>query len=291
MNKLRIAIKNKTHLVQELESLYDIEYYKEQTLFEKITFKIKRYPDIYFHQGSLTKDALEMIEHSKATIVNSSGLKESILTKLKDINHSKINIVYPYTIAQTAYDKLIKQNFKEKYQIDKKTKIILFTANDLIKGGIHSFLQIISNLQERNFKVVVASDKKQIDTLKLLINRLKIEYDIILIDDCVNKDELFIASDIFVLPTQQKLFAPNILKAMCYKNAVFVPSTNFASEIIDVFSVMNSPQDPSTPFRIDALLANKKELKTIQKQNYETSKRFSYESRLSIVQAIANSLL
>lgn len=291
MKRLNIAIKNKTKLIQELESIYDIEYFKKQTLFSKLTFQTQIFPDIYFHQGSLTKDALEMIEKSKTTIVNSSGLKDSILEKLQDIEQSKINVVYPYAIAQTSYDKEIKNNFKEKYFIDKKTKLILFTANELTIGGIHPFLTILSKLQEKNFKGVVVSDKKQIDSLKILINRLKIDFQIILLDDYKNKDELFIASDIFVLPTKQKLFAPNILKAMSYKNAVFAPSTNYASEIIDVFSIMQSLEDPSTPFRIDALLSNKKELKLIQKQNYEASQRFDFDSRLEIVKSIIKSNL
>jgi len=286
MKRLNIAIKNKTKLIQNLESVYDIQYYKEQTLFSKLTFQTKIYPDIYFHQGSLTDDALEMIEHSKVTIVNSSGLKASILETNRHINQAKINVVYPYAIAQTEYDKQIKQEFKKRYSIQKDTKLILFTASDLVASGVQNFIKVLSKLQEKNFKAVVSSDTKQIQSLKLLINRLKVDFQIILIDNCKNKDELFIASDIFVLPTKQKMFAPNILKAMSYKNAVFVPSTNYSSEIIDVFSVMQSLEDPSTPFRIDALLSNKKELKIIQKQNYETSQNFNFKSRCDIVKSI-----
>jgi hypothetical protein len=291
MNKLHIAIKNKTKLVKELEKLYDIEYYKEQTLFQKIIFQPKKYPDIYFLQASLNKDTLEMIENSKLTIVNSIGLKDAILAKLKDINQDKINVVYPYTIAQTPYDKQIKNDFKEKYSIDKKTKIILFTASNLNLAGVQEFLNILSKLQDTNFKGVVVSDKQQILKLKIELKKVKRDFELILIDDCKNKDEVFIASDIFVLPTKQKLFAPNILKAMSYKNAVFTPSTNYASEVIDTFSVMQSLEDPSTPFRIDALLSNKKELKLIQKQNYERSQKFDFDSRLKLVEAIIKSKL
>jgi glycosyltransferase involved in cell wall biosynthesis len=289
MKKIKISIKNKTQLIQALEKLYDIEYYKQQTLFEKITFQIKKYPDIYFHQGTLTKDALEMISHSKVTIVNSKALKELIVQKLSNIDHKKVFVVYPYTIAQTPYDKQIRKEFKQRYSIDKKTKLILFTANDLNIAGIQPFLKILSKLQERNFKAIVVSNKKQIDNVRSLISKLKIDFQVILIDDWENKDKLFIASDIFVLPTKQKLFAPNILKAMRYKNAVFAPNTNYASEVIDVFSVMQSLEDPSTPFRIDALLKNKQELKLIQKQNYNKSQKFDFDSRLKIVESIIES--
>jgi len=261
MSSIKIAIKNKTKLTSKLEALYDVEYYDELSLFSKLTFKKKKYPDIYFHQGSIDNKAIDLIQNSKVVIVNSNGIKKVIKNKILDISIDKINILYPYTINSTPYSKELKRKFREKYKIEKNTNLILFTASDLIIGGLKVFLATLSNLQNTNFKVIIESNLKQIQNLKLQIDRQKFPYEFILLENYKNKEELFIVSDIFILPTKQKLFALNILRAMYYKNAVFLMSTNYASEIIDTFSLIQSEEDPSTPFKVDALLSNKNELK------------------------------
>ena len=291
MKKINIAIKNKTKLTQKLEELYDINYYKKQTLLSKLTLRVKNYPDIYFHQGLITKEAMEMIENSKITLVNSNGLKELIFEKLPNLSKNKVHIIYPYVNYSIEYNEKIKEDFRKKYSITEDTRLILFTANDLNTSGIKTFLKIISNLEEKNFKVVIHSDTKQIEQLKLLVNRLKVNYQIIMLDNYENKDELFIVSDIFVLPTKQKTYAPNILKAMYYKNAVFLPQSNYASEIIDTFSIMNSVDDPTVPFKIDALLRSEKELIKIEEINQQMSKSFDFTSRLNIFKSIISNNL
>lgn len=97
---------------------------------------------------------------------------------------------------------------------------------------------------------------------------------LILLDDFEDMDKLFIASDIFLLPTTNKTFNTNILKAMYCKCAVFTTVTNDASELVDVFSTMESPQDRSMQFKLDALLHDDTELNTIKEQNYNVAKEF-----------------
>ncbi|MEA3384668.1 MAG: glycosyltransferase [Campylobacterota bacterium] len=288
MKKIKIAIKNKTKLTQKLEELYDVTYYKKQSLLSKLTFKSKIYPDIYFHQGSLNKQAIEMIENSKITLVNTNGLKELIVQKLPSLTKNKIHILYPYLNSSMQYDEKIKQDFRDKYSIQDDNKLILFTANDLNTNGLNTFFKIISQLEEKNFKVIVYSDKKQIEQLKILINRLKIGFQVIMltIDDITNKDHLFIISDIFLIPTKQKAYISNILKAMYYNNAIFLPQSNFTSEIIDTFSIMNGTDDPTTQFKIDALLSNNDELQQIQEINRNMAKNFSFDSRFEIIKSI-----
>ena len=54
---------------------------------------------------------------------------------------------------------------------------------------------------------------------------------------------------------------------MYCKCVVFLSLENDAKEIVDVFASMDSPDDPSTAFKIDAVLLDKNELKKIKKQN------------------------
>ena len=103
---------------------------------------------------------------------------------------------------------------------------------------------------------------------------------IILLEDYKNMDELFLASDIFILPTYNKSFSPNVVKAMFCKSAVFLSIDNDAKEIIDVFASMDSPTDRSIGFKVDAILKGRDDLKLIKKQNRKLAKEFSLENNL-----------
>ncbi len=286
MKNITISIKNKTQLTQKLEESFCVTYYKKPSLFSKLTLKNKKYPDLYFHQGNLDIEALEMITNSTIVIVNSYGIKEIILSKLSDISKDKINVVYPYLVNTIKYDENIKINFKNKYSIEQDCKLILFTGNDLNTSGLKSFLNIISQIEESNFKVIISSDTKQIEQLKLIANRLKLNYEIIMLDNYKNNDELYIISDIFLLPTKQKNNPISILKAIYYKNVVFLPQENYGAEILDMFSIMNGVDDSATAFKIDALLSNTVELTQIHQSNVEISENFDLNSRIELVKTI-----
>jgi len=286
MNSIKIAIKNKTKITQRVEKLYDVTYYKKPSLLSKLTFKSTQYPDIYFHQGIINDEALNMIENSKKTIVNSNGIKLKIMDRLSALNKDKIEVVYPYVNNTMGYDKDLKKEFKEKFDIDKKTKMIFFQGKDLALSGIKSLLEIFENMHKTNFVVLIESTSKEIQKLKLQVNRTKLPYKVIFFEDYKDIDELFIVSDIFILPTQLKLFSQSVLKAMYYKNAVFLMSSNYAAELIDTFSLIQDEYDRSTPFKVDALLINNDELKKIQKENHQKSLEFGFESRYELVESI-----
>jgi len=278
MKNLNIAINTKTKVIKYLETIYNVEYYKQQTLLEKLLLKDKKYPDIYFHQGSLNTTALDMVENSKLTIVNSNSIKETILEKRSYLNENKIFILYPYINATIKYDKKIKKEFRKTHNISKEDRIIYFTAKDLALGGLDKVLEIISQLEKNNFVLLIDTDTLQAHTLKDKLVKLKINDKVIILENYAEKDKLFIAADIFILPTKQKLFAPNVLKAMYYKNAIFVNRDNAASEIIDAFSLIIGQNDQTISFKTDALLENKEELKKIQKENYLVVKNITYDT-------------
>lgn len=286
MNSINIAIKNKTKITQRLEKLYDVTYFKKPSFLSKLTFRSTKYPDIYFHQGIINDAALNMIENSKKTIVNSNGVKLKIMKMVSALNSDKIEVIYPYVNNNIPYDKELKKEFKEKFDIDKKTKMIFFQGKNLELSGIKSLLEILENMHKTNYVVMIESGSKEIQKLKLQINRAKLPYKVLFFEDYKDIDELFIVSDIFILPTQLKLFSQSVLKAMYYKNAVFVMSTNYSAELIDTFSLIQDEYDRSTPFKVDALLINNDELKKIQKENHKKSLEFGFESRYELVETI-----
>ena len=286
MNKLHIAIKNKTQLTQSLELLYEVEYYKEQTFFEKLTLKDKKYPDIYFHQGVVNDTALNMVENSSKTVVNSQYIKDDIISKKPYITQKKIDIVYPYLNTKIQYDKQIAKDFRKKYNISKETRIIYFTGKDLKQSGINKFFKIIEGLDRNNFKVIIDTDSSQLESVQIQIDKTKMIDTFILFENYENKEHLFITSDIFILPTKQKLFVPNVLKAMYFKCAVFIMKSNASSELVDSFSLIRGEDDPSTSFKVDALLLSIDELKKIKKENHNIAKIHTLDNSLQYIKNI-----
>lgn len=280
MKELVIAIKNKTNIMNALREVYDIQFYKEQTFFEKLLLKDKRYPDIYFHQGVVNNQALDMIENSKLTIVNARGIKEQITDKKTYFDENKIEVLYPYIHTQFEYSKELKKEFRKEHGLSKDNKILLFSAKDIEVGGINKFLEIAQNLENKNFILLFDIPTTQREKLGEKLEKVQLKDKLLELKKEYTQDELYIVSDIYILTTTQKLFTPNVLKAMYFRNAVFVMRENMSSEIIDSFSLILGRDDRSIYFKVDALLGNKKELKAIQKENYLVVKNMRYESYL-----------
>jgi len=280
MNSIKIATRTKTNLTLRLEQLYDISYYTKPTFLKQLLSTKIEYPEIYFHKGILNADALKLIENSKLVFVNSSRVQKEIFQKLNDISRDKIQVVLPYYHTKKEYDKEIKKEFKHKHNIDTKSKILLITAKDLQKSGLSVVFDMISRMYQENFTLIIESNSKQIAPLRLQLDRSNPTFQYRLLENHEQKEELFIASDIFLLPTTQKYFSIDVLRAMYYRNAVFVMENNDASEIIDVFSLIQSSEDRSISFKVDSLLINKEELKKIQKENQKVAQQYTLERSL-----------
>ena len=259
MNKTTIFYKTKNILIEKLEKQSNIEVLKERNFFAKI-FSAKKIPDIYFHSGSLDDDSKENILNSKITIVNSFAAMNEIIARTK-ISHEKIRVIYPSIEVEYKDPKEIKVKICEELQIDNESKIIFFTAKNIKSSGVKEFLDICSSLNYQNFKVIIAGNNKQIYNLRFQIPKYpNLENRLILLEDYKNIDELFLAADIFILPTYNKSFSSNILKAMFCECVVFVTIENDVREVVDVFASMDSSTDPSIAFKIDAILSNENDL-------------------------------
>ena len=280
MNSIKIATRTKTNLTLRLEQLYDISYYTKPTFLKQLLSTKIEYPEIYFHKGFLNADALNLIENSKLVFVSSSRVQKEILQKIDAINRDKVHVMLPYYYTKKAYDKEIKKKFKTKHNIVSKSKILLITAKDLQKSGLAVVFDVISRMYQENFTLIIESNSKQIAPLRRQLERSKAPFQYILFENYENKEELFMAADIFILPTTQKYFSMDVLRAMYYKNAVFVMEENDASEIIDVFSLIQSDADRSVSFKVDSLLINKEELKKIQKENQKVAQQYTLERSL-----------
>ncbi len=278
-----ISYKSKTKLIKKILEDENLKELSKSSVFGKI-LKRKENADIYFHSGNIDKETLENIQNAKKVIVNSNRIK-------KELNEfeEKIEVVYPSIDIQYNNIDKIKNEVYSQLDIEISKKTLLFTAKNFKTSGVYDFLNIINYLNYKNFVAIIAGDKKEIANLKFKISRMDLSEKLILLDDFKDMDKLFIASDIFLLPTTNKTFNTNILKAMYCKCAVFTTVTNDASELVDVFSTMESPQDRSMQFKLDALLHDDTELNTIKEQNYNVAKEFTFEKQLERVNLIINS--
>ena len=280
MKKTSISYKSSNLLIENLKKQENIEVLKKENFISSL-FGKKKYADVYFHSGNLDEKSIENIKNSKITIVNSFSSMNYIIAKTK-ISHEKIKVIYPSINVEYKKPKEVKIKLCEELNIDPKTKLILFTAKNFKTSGVKEFLDICSSITYSDFKIIIAGEQKQISALQFQLPKYQnLQDKIILLENYKNIDDLFLASDIFLLPTYNKTFSTNILKAMYCKCVVFLSIDNDAKEVVDVFASMDSPTDPSIAFKIDAVLLDKNELKKIKKENKKLAKEFELEANLN----------
>ena len=280
MKQTTVYYKISNTLINNLKHRDDIKILKKPSFLTKL-FSKKRYPDIYFHSGELDENSIEFIKNSKFVVTNSFSNLNLILAKTK-ISHEKIKVIYPSVDIKYQKPKELKEKYKDRFSLTENTKIIFFTAKNFKTSGVKEFLQIVSNLSFIDFKVIIAGTKQQLAALEFTLPKYsKLEPKIILLDESKeNLDELYLISDVFLLPSYNKNIASSVIKAMFCKCVVFSTMNNDAKEIIDVYATMENPNDPSTAFKIDAILFDENELKKIKKQNREIALEMSLDKNI-----------
>lgn len=264
--------KVETNLIKYLKEEQEVKFYKDGGLLKKLGLQKRVYPDIYFHTGSLNEFSKRLIINSKITVVNSTILKNKII-KLLGVESDKIEVILPSYEPAIYKKKEVQKNFKEKHNIPEDKKIIYFTAKDFSKNGFVKFCNIIENLEMDNWKAVVSAygDKEIVYANEILKHRKLSEYVIVV------ENEIFDVADIFVLPTTIENFAYSVLKAMANKCIVFTTTNNNAIEILDVFGIMDGPDDSNLSYKIDMLLRVEDEFKKIKKENYKIASKLTFE--------------
>ncbi|WP_066218586.1 glycosyltransferase [Aliarcobacter cryaerophilus] len=280
MKQTTVYYKISNTLINNLKHRDDIKILKKPSFLTKL-FSKKRYPDIYFHSGELDENSIEFIKNSKFVVTNSFSNLNLILAKIK-ISHEKIKVIYPSVDIKYQKPKELKEKYKDRFSLTENTKIIFFTAKNFKTSGVKEFLQIVSNLSFIDFKVIIAGAKQQLAALEFTLPKYsKLEPKIILLDESKEKlDELYLISDVFLLPSYNKNIASSVIKAMFCKCVVFSTMNNDAKEIIDVYATMENPNDPSTAFKIDAILFDENELKKIKKQNRNIALEMSLDKNI-----------
>ncbi len=262
----------------------DFHIYKKPNLKSKLLDKPKI--DLFFHTGAVSSDDVKHINISSVLIVSTQTTKNIITNNDKiKINPQNIYIIYP-SVDIPKLDKSSKKQFLKKRNLGKKTTVLYFTANNFQQTGVQIYLKIIKNITAGNFIAVISGNPTQLKPVVQLLAQMGLSKKVLLV-----AENMFDISDIFVLPTTNKLFAYNCLVAMAYKNVVFAPRTNTIAEHLDSFSVMDSSSDETIVHRINMLIENKEELKTYQKTNRNIAKRWTITNQYKQLKKIIKSYL
>ena len=172
MHKLTIYAKSKTLLIKELYKHFDIEFLEEKSFMSKGIGKNAIYPDVYFHSGTLDDKVINLIQNSKQVIANSNSAKNDIVNKTL-VNEDKVTVVYPAIKLSQLKVKEAKRQLCEELDINKKTRIIFFTARNLKTNGVKELFDILMAITNDNYKVIIAGEGEQINTLKFQISKFK----------------------------------------------------------------------------------------------------------------------
>jgi hypothetical protein len=282
-----VAIKTKTKLIKALKEQYNITYYKKPSFFASF-FKSTPKVDLYIHKGILNDEARELIATSSYTIVNAKQVKQNILQSMQFIQSDKIISLYPYINATLSYTTNLKQQLKQQLDIDQENLVVFTRVKNFKRDGFEYLLNIIKNTNNKQLTFVIETKKEFASQIANLIK--SVEFQVILLEDYKNIDELFVVSDIFVYPTLYKYIVPDVLKAMHYCNAVFLSKNNHTAELLDYFSLIQDWEDENLVFKINSLLANSKELSKIQTTNSSKVSQLTFENRLEKLSLIAQKI-
>lgn len=270
-----VYYKSETPLVNYFLENFENKPYEEPSFTQKFGFGKVDNPDLFFHSGTIRHDDLKLMNVSEKIIVNSNSIKDEIVKRSEgSIKPEQVLVIFPGHDIEKFKKKDYKKAFWNRYSLEEGTGIVYYTGKNYEKTGLVNFLEFVGNLSSQNFKAAISGTPEQLKVVVELLNELNLNDKVI-----VAQEDLFRVADIFILPTSNKLFASNVLKAMACKNVVFTPVSNHAFELLDNFSIMASPDEAATVHKVNMLLENQEEMKKIQKKNYKQAKKYSNEKQ------------
>ena len=276
---LRLIVSKRNRFYFSLERIICPDIYRAGDGVHKIFLSIEKKSKLNpLHPLYLFLEK-QCFQNSKKIIANSEMVKNEIISTYK-INPQKIKVIYTgIEINEVDYVASFARLSKE-FDIQKNSPIILFVGSGYKRKGVFEFLHIIAALDNKDLKAFVIGKEKKIEFYKSLARQLGIESKVIFTGARNDVDDFYTISDIFLFPTHYEPFGNVILEAMNKKNVIFTTMQNGASEILDRRFLMQYPSDFTVIDKINSLLRNPIEMKSIQEDNMDLSKHFSIEKNL-----------
>ncbi len=231
-----------------------------------------------------------MFNNAKKIIAISNMVKNDIINTYK-ISPKKIKVIYNgIKLKKIDYNNSFKR-ISQEFNISTDEKIFLFVGSGFKRKGVKEFLEILSKLENRNFKAFVIGKEKNIVYYKNLSKKLNLANKIIFTGQRTDVDDFYTISDIFLFPTRYEPFGNVILEAMNFSNAVITTKFCGGGEILNNQLIMNTPQDYTIASKIDALLENPEKLEALKKENFKIVQNFTIEKNAKETMDIINEYL
>ena len=140
---------------------------------------------------------------------------------------------YPVKVINNGMDlsifRMIDSNFREKYEIDQDTRILLGVAFDWGKRkGLDVFLELANRLDEKKYRIVLVGTNDTIDK--------QLPKNIISVHRTQNQQELseiYSAAELFINPTREENFPTVNMESLACGTPVLTFRTGGSSEMLD----------------------------------------------------------
>lgn len=184
---------------------------------------------------------------------------------------------YNISLRQKTRGKL-----REQWGVGDNDIVFLFVSYDLKKKGIEPLIEAAAELKKTkndNFKIIVAGGSPY-NSLNKLVERFRLENNIIFTGRVKSIDEYYANSDVFVLPTYYDACSLVVIEALASGMPSITTIFNGASGIIVNGKngyVISHPPDPSDLADKMQLLMDNKKRQEMSKEAFNTGQNYSLE--------------
>ena len=245
--------------------------------------KQKKLFDALFGRA-IIKDASKIIASSKLE-------SDQYWDVFPDLEGEKI-VHIPNGIDLETYQNLPKKGeFRKKYSIAEDEKVILFLGRIHKIKGIDILIEAFSKLKEelQGVKLVIAGpDDGYLDRLKLMVDKLSIEDDVIFPGPLYEKEksEAYVDADVFVLPSKYESFGNVVLEAMAHNTPVIVTNSCGISEWLSSAEIINPTVDSLYVKLSEILKKSKSENLKSKRRMKKDVEKFSWETIVDRIESI-----
>lgn len=245
--------------------------------------KQKKLFDALFGRA-IIKDASKIIASSKLE-------SDQYWDVFPDLEGEKI-VHIPNGIDLETYQNLPKKGeFRKKYSIAEDEKVILFLGRIHKIKGIDILIEAFSKLKEelQGVKLVIAGpDDGYLDRLKLMVDKLSIEDDVIFPGPLYEKEksEAYVDADVFVVPSKYESFGNVVLEAMAHNTPVVVTNSCGVSEWLSSAEIINPTVDSLYVKLSEILKKSKSENLKSKRRMKKDVEKFSWETIVDRIESI-----
>jgi len=196
------------------------------------------------------------------------------------IKKNKIHFV-PNGISQDAFKKVDNKNFIKKYGLKNKF-VISYLGRIQDYKGLDQVIKILPRLNKNVIFLIMGKDAGDLLRLKNLAKELNVDERLIFTGEVSENDKLagLSTSKIFILPSEWEAFGINILEAMAQGNAIISTNTEGGRFLVKKENgfLFNQNDLKDLENKIKVLIADKKMLDFVRKNNIKKAKQFLWKN-------------